>query len=102
MIVATAGPRRFGRGLFLFHWHRANLMTVEELEAMTADQPMTAWQAAIILLRCICLLLAQNGHGNSYVLMRSAFDCRHRLHLPFAPLGRAYQIIEMKRRDLAR
>jgi hypothetical protein len=31
---------------FRFHWHRANLMTLEELEAMTADQQMTAEQAA--------------------------------------------------------
>jgi hypothetical protein len=29
--------------------HRADLMTVEELEAMTADQPMTAEEAAITL-----------------------------------------------------
>ena len=37
---------------FHFHLHRANLMTVEELEAMTADRPMTAEQAAIIMLQC--------------------------------------------------
>jgi hypothetical protein len=30
----------------------ANLMTVEEIEAMTADRPMTAEQAAIIMLQC--------------------------------------------------
>jgi hypothetical protein len=37
--------------LFPFHWHRANLMPhrrFEELEAMTADQPMTAEQAATL------------------------------------------------------
>ena len=33
---------------FHFHLHRANLMTVEELEAMTADRPMTAEQAATL------------------------------------------------------
>jgi membrane-bound lytic murein transglycosylase A len=32
-------------------------MTLEELEAMTADQPVTAEQAAIILLQCVSPLL---------------------------------------------
>jgi hypothetical protein len=39
-------------------------MTVEELEAMTADQPITAEQAAIILLQCMSLLLAQSGNDD--------------------------------------
>ena len=38
-------------------------MTLEELEATTSGQPMTADQAAIILLQCICPLLAQSGHS---------------------------------------
>jgi hypothetical protein len=39
-------------------------MTLEELEAMTADQPMTAEQAAIILLQCMSPLLAQSGRDD--------------------------------------
>jgi hypothetical protein len=37
-------------------------MTVEELKAMTADPPMTAEQAAIIILQRVSPLLAQSGH----------------------------------------
>jgi hypothetical protein len=51
------------KAFFPFHLHRANLMTVEELEATTANQPMTAEQAAIILLQRMSPLLAQSGHG---------------------------------------
>jgi hypothetical protein len=39
------------KAFFPLHLHRANLMTVEELEATAANQPMTAEQAAIILLQ---------------------------------------------------
>jgi len=38
-------------------------MTVEELEAMTADQPMTAEQAAIVMLQCMSPLLAHSGRS---------------------------------------
>jgi hypothetical protein len=50
---------------FRFRWYRSNLMTLEELEAMTADQPVTAEQAAIILLQCVSPLLALNGHPSA-------------------------------------
>ena len=47
-------------------------MTVEELEATTADQPRTAEQAAIILLQCMSPLMALSGHTESICYL-SAF-----------------------------
>jgi hypothetical protein len=54
IFVATAGPQHFGRA-FSFslaprqpHRRFPRPWSIEELEAMTADQPMTAEQAATL------------------------------------------------------